>query len=198
MVDFKKPKRCGQKLLDSDWTPASYEFAGRATVQHVGIGAPLVKQNSLDISTGVSRSAAEHADGSIVREAVALRDRDVVVMGMTRRAPKDSICVWSGSSMHSRGNQADKVGGADDSRTISDSSMRVRSGGGGLSDTIRLINKSAATCPIWMEGTLMALIDGTNKRVTGALLKQARLNARGTVRPISCATRSSAKAPWCE
>ena len=76
------------KLMKPVWRPASYEFAGRAELTHVGLQAPLSVRNTLDLATGLSRSEARYEDGVIVREAVALRDRDVVAVHLSTTRPE--------------------------------------------------------------------------------------------------------------
>ena len=98
-------RRMTQKLLTPTWRPASYEFAGMATLDHLEVGEPKRILNTLDMASGLNRSEAEYGDGMIVRESIALRDRDVIAMrvsttrkdglhfrlGLTH--PRDSVSV---------------------------------------------------------------------------------------------------------
>ncbi len=75
------------KLIQPVWRPASYEYAGQASLEHLGLGAPESIENRLDISTGLNRSEARYADGVIVREAIALRERDVIAVRISTTRP---------------------------------------------------------------------------------------------------------------
>ena len=76
-----------KELLEPTWRPASYEFAGMATVEHVGLGEPESISNTLDLNTGLNCSEARYADGVILREAIALRDRDVIALRISTTRP---------------------------------------------------------------------------------------------------------------
>ncbi len=75
------------ELIQPVWRPASYEYAGHAGIEHLNPGAPESIRNSLDISTGLNRSEARFADGVTVREAIALRERDVIAMRISTTRP---------------------------------------------------------------------------------------------------------------
>ena len=68
------------RLLRPAWSPASYEFTGMAAIEHLGVGQPDTILNTLDLATGLSRSEARYPDGTLVREAIALRGRDVIAL----------------------------------------------------------------------------------------------------------------------
>lgn len=74
-------------LAKDGWKPASYEFAGMAILEHSGLGEPESINNTLDLTTGLSRSEAHYPDGTIVREALALRERDVIAMRIASTRP---------------------------------------------------------------------------------------------------------------
>lgn len=69
-----------EQLLQPNWQPASYEFAGMATLEHLDVDQPKSIRNTLDLFTGLNRSEAHYSDGIIVRESIALRDRDVIAV----------------------------------------------------------------------------------------------------------------------
>lgn len=75
-------------LLKKNWRPASYEFTGMATLEHLNAGTPESISNSLNLMTGMNRSEATYAEGLIVREVVALRDREVIVMHIHSTRPE--------------------------------------------------------------------------------------------------------------
>jgi alpha-L-fucosidase 2 len=87
------------------WRPQSYEFAGVSTLLHMDVGEPESISNELDLFTGLDRAKAVYPDGTILREAIALRERDVIVVRIstTRKSglhfklalthPRDSVIV---------------------------------------------------------------------------------------------------------
>lgn len=122
-------------LVKDKWQPASYEFAGLATLEHQGLGEPEALNNTLDLTTGLSRSEARYADGTVTREAIALRGRDVIAVRIvtTRPAglhfklslthPRDAVAV-TGSRLVLSGQAAN--GG-----TRYESHLQLRPGVGG-------------------------------------------------------------------
>jgi alpha-L-fucosidase 2 len=80
-------KRWTDKLIQPVWRPASYEYAGQASLEHLDLGVPVSIENTLDISSGLNRSEARYADGVIVREAIALRERDVIAIRISTTRP---------------------------------------------------------------------------------------------------------------
>ncbi|MDQ8181583.1 glycoside hydrolase N-terminal domain-containing protein [Pelagicoccus sp. SDUM812005] len=76
-----------RKLLQPAWRPASYEYAGHATLTHRGVDQPEAIRNTLDLETGLSRSVAIYGDGVITREAIALRQRDVIAIRLSTTRP---------------------------------------------------------------------------------------------------------------
>lgn len=76
-----------RKLLQPTWRPASYEYAGHANLTHKGVDEPEAIRNTLDLETGLSRSVAIYADGVITREAIALRERDVIAVRLSTTRP---------------------------------------------------------------------------------------------------------------
>ncbi len=76
-----------KKLLKPDWRPASYEYAGHASLTHLETTAPESIRNTLNLETGLSRSIAIYSDGVISREAIALRDRELIAIRITTTRP---------------------------------------------------------------------------------------------------------------
>ena len=76
-----------ESFLQPKWEPASYEFAGKVILQHLNLEQPEKIRNSLDLRTGVSTSEATHQDGKTLREAVALRERDVIALRISTTRP---------------------------------------------------------------------------------------------------------------
>ena len=77
-----------EKQLDPRFTPGPYEFAGHLLIEHVGAGKPSAVTNSLDLFSGLNRSTAVFEDGTMTREIVALRNRDLLAIHLssTRRS----------------------------------------------------------------------------------------------------------------
>ncbi|MEE9368878.1 MAG: glycoside hydrolase N-terminal domain-containing protein [Pontiella sp.] len=75
------------KLLKDTWRPASYEFAGKAVIEHLDIGQPEALKNTLDLTIGLNRSEARYTDGTILREVIALRERDVIAVRVVTTRP---------------------------------------------------------------------------------------------------------------
>ncbi len=69
-----------KQLLEPVWRPASYEFAGKVSIEHMNLEEPEKISNTLDLTSGLSRSEAHYSDGIILREAIALRNRDVIAV----------------------------------------------------------------------------------------------------------------------
>lgn len=94
-----------RQLIKPTWRPASYEFAGMATLEHLDVDQPISISNTLDLFTGLNRSQADYADGSIIRESIALRERDVIAVRIstTRKSglhfklglthPRDTVSI---------------------------------------------------------------------------------------------------------
>ncbi len=75
------------KKLVTNYHPGSYEFAGIGVIEHRVAGAPNSVSNTLDLRTGLNRSVAEYSDGRIIREIIALRNRDLIAVHISTTRP---------------------------------------------------------------------------------------------------------------
>lgn len=76
------------KMLTPEWRVGSYEFAGKLELTHVGGDTPLAITNTLNVLTGINTSVAQYKDGIILREAVALRNRDLIAIHISTTRPE--------------------------------------------------------------------------------------------------------------
>lgn len=118
-----------RELLKPDWRPGSYEYAGHATIEHLNIGEAESIENTLDLRTGLSKSVATYADGTLTREAIALRQRDVIAIRISTTQPEGLNFVLtlghSRDPVVARGNQLILSGKAAKGGTTFDSVLRI-------------------------------------------------------------------------
>ena len=85
--DYAGADQCFRSKLAPNFKPGSYEFVGRLLLEHLAPGVPLATTNSLNARSGLFRSVATYPDGVTVRETVALRKRDVIVVRISTTRP---------------------------------------------------------------------------------------------------------------